>query len=421
MHPFLHKAAALLLAAATLFSLTACTYFEEGGSATDTNSQGGTPSDKTLYVNQYPAPTLKEYDNYDKEDLSQYITLGAYEGIKVTAKQTIIDEAAVTKAIEELLATFNQSDGFTYYEHKYTDENGQALVVKEGDKVICDFTGYIDGKPFEGGSASFTAIDVKENNGFIPGFWEPFVDQVVGEEFTFDLAFPEDYVDEKQDPEMAALFNGVTAHWVITVRYVAGEKKQPTELTDEIAYEFYDYDTAEEFMVFYEDYLVEYAEKAAKESTYSELWKAVMDASEVKAYPKNSVEYYYQYMMNYLASYADYYGCDMEKAMDANEFLDEADVLKYCQEWVKDYLILYSLMEAEGIDPETGLDQWLEEQAETAGVTVEYLKYYYETYYGETYLKQMFITTKVHEVLYEKADVTVEMVEAELEEEEEEE
>ena len=166
---------------------------------------------------------------------------------------------------------------------------------------------------------------------------------------------------------------------------------------------------------------MEFAEKAAKESTYETLWNAIMDASEVKAYPKDSVEYYHQYMMNYLASYADYYGCDMEEAFDKNDFLDEASVVEYCKEWVKDYLVLYSIIKAEGIDSEDGFEEWLDKQAEDAGVTADYLKSYYEYYYGEGYLEQLYTTTAVYEALYEKADVTVEMVEAELEEEEEEE
>lgn len=65
-------------------------------------------------------------------------------------------------------------------------------ALKEGDVAVIDFKGYIDGKPFEGGSAEKFNLKIGSQS-FIPGFEE----QLVGMEYTQDrtitVTFPQDY------------------------------------------------------------------------------------------------------------------------------------------------------------------------------------------------------------------------------------
>jgi len=64
--------------------------------------------------------------------------------------------------------------------------------LKEGDIAVFDFTGYLDGEAFEGGSAENYELKIGSGQ-FIPGFEEQMVGMNKGEEKTIKVTFPEDY------------------------------------------------------------------------------------------------------------------------------------------------------------------------------------------------------------------------------------
>jgi trigger factor len=72
-----------------------------------------------------------------------------------------------------------------------TDVEESRPAVR-GDIVVADFTGRIDGVPFEGGAASDVPIEVG-GDGFIPGFTEQLEGMSAGETRTIDVTFPEEY------------------------------------------------------------------------------------------------------------------------------------------------------------------------------------------------------------------------------------
>ena len=61
-----------------------------------------------------------------------------------------------------------------------------------GDVLVCDFTGSIEGVPFEGGAATDASVEVG-GDGFIPGFTEQLEGLSPGETRTIEVAFPADY------------------------------------------------------------------------------------------------------------------------------------------------------------------------------------------------------------------------------------
>lgn len=62
----------------------------------------------------------------------------------------------------------------------------------EGDQVNVDFTGYVDGEPFEGGQATRFDVELGHAN-LIPGFESGLVGARAGEERELNLTFPENY------------------------------------------------------------------------------------------------------------------------------------------------------------------------------------------------------------------------------------
>ncbi|WP_170004084.1 trigger factor [Pseudopontixanthobacter vadosimaris] len=94
----------------------------------------------------------------------------------------------------------------------------------EGDQIIIDFTGSIDGEEFEGGKAEGAPLVIGSGQ-FIPGFEEQLTGVKTGEEKTITVNFPDDYPAEN--------LKGKEARFAIKVQQVKVE--QETTLDDEFA------------------------------------------------------------------------------------------------------------------------------------------------------------------------------------------
>lgn len=88
-----------------------------------------------------------------------------------------------------------------YYGYDSTVEVTDHDTVQDGDWVNVDYTGYLDGEAFDGGSATGQLIDVDANasvsgSGYIDGFTDALKGAKVGEEVSGNVTFPEDYSSE---------------------------------------------------------------------------------------------------------------------------------------------------------------------------------------------------------------------------------
>lgn len=101
------------------------------------------------------------------------------------------------------------------------DDDAKAI---DGDAVVIDFLGKIDGEPFEGGKAEQQAVVIGSNR-FIPGFEEQLVGVKKDDETELKVSFPEDYAAD----DLA----GKAAVFEVKVHEVR-EPKKP-ELNDEFA------------------------------------------------------------------------------------------------------------------------------------------------------------------------------------------
>ncbi|MFN3911064.1 trigger factor [Hyphomonas sp.] len=68
----------------------------------------------------------------------------------------------------------------------------EAAAAEDGDAVVIDFVGKIDGEAFEGGSAEQQSVVIGANR-FIPGFEEQLLGVKAGEEKDLNVSFPDDY------------------------------------------------------------------------------------------------------------------------------------------------------------------------------------------------------------------------------------
>jgi trigger factor len=74
----------------------------------------------------------------------------------------------------------------------YEPKTGKTVKAKDGDMVVVDFVGRIDGEVFEGGSAEGAQI-ILGSGQFIPGFEEQLVGAKPDSTVTVKVTFPEDY------------------------------------------------------------------------------------------------------------------------------------------------------------------------------------------------------------------------------------
>lgn len=87
--------------------------------------------------------------------------------------------------IDEALARIAEQN--TQYEPR-----AKTAKAKDGDAVVMDFVGKIDGEAFEGGSAEQQTL-VLGSGQFIPGFEDQLVGVKAGEEKEVNVTFPEEY------------------------------------------------------------------------------------------------------------------------------------------------------------------------------------------------------------------------------------
>ena len=123
------------------------------------------------------------------------------------------DEASVDEALANLADTAK-----TFADRK------KGAKAKDGDQVVIDFVGKVDGEPFEGGTAEDYPL-VLGSNSFIPGFEAGLVGVKVGEEKEVEVTFPDSYG--------AAHLAGKPAVFACTVKAV--KEPKAAEVNDDLA------------------------------------------------------------------------------------------------------------------------------------------------------------------------------------------
>ena len=124
------------------------------------------------------------------------------------------------KAIEEALG--NLAENAQNFE-----ERKKGSKAKDGDQVVIDFVGKVDGEAFQGGAAEDFPL-VLGSGQFIPGFEDQLVGVKAGEEKAVEVTFPEAY----GNTELA----GKAAVFDVTVKAV--KEPKPAPIDDELAKKF---------------------------------------------------------------------------------------------------------------------------------------------------------------------------------------
>lgn len=321
-----------------------------------------------------------EYEAMDffKEDVSKYVTLGQWQNMKVEVSMLEIPDDYIDKQIN--VALFQKS--------LYTKvEEG---TVTEGVIFNFDYTGYINGVRFEGGSATNTSAYIDGNDFitvttsgtgmFIDGFAQGTLGAKVGDTIDVNVTFPEDYSEKD--------YAGKEAVFKVKINYI-----YKTELTDENASTLSSkqYTTAESFRA----YLKEYIEESLKENNIATLWAQIVENSTFIEIPEQEFNYMFSAFSSTIKSLTAY-GITYEQALQYYGFEDEDALKEYTNDLIKSELVVYAIMQANEIDAsDDEISAKLTELAKEAGKTEDE----FVESYGMDYVKQ--------KVMLEKTDALV--------------
>lgn len=161
--------------------------------------------------------------------------------------------------------------------------------AENGDTVVIDFEGFMDGKPFDGGKGEGHSLELGSNS-FIPGFEDQLVGAKAGDEKDVNVSFPEDYHAQ----ELA----GKPALFKVKVHEVK-EKQLPT-LDDEFAKDVSEFDTLDAFKKDLADKLTKRREEQAERTFQAAVMEQVMNNMEVDI-PDAMVEFEADNMVNDMA------------------------------------------------------------------------------------------------------------------------
>jgi trigger factor len=184
--------------------------------------------------------------------------LGDWRGIEVGRREPAANPDEVQAELERLRESLASLE---------TVERAAA----HGDYVVLDFTGRVDGEPFEGGEGRGFVLELGSGR-LVPGFEEQLTGAAGGEDRTVTLTFPDDYPVEA--------LAGRPAEFDVSVREVK-EKRLP-ELDDEFALEAGGYDSLDELRGEIEERLREADERAIEVEYRQAAVDAVVERSQVE-------------------------------------------------------------------------------------------------------------------------------------------
>jgi trigger factor len=136
------------------------------------------------------------------------IELADFKGIKLERLVAEVTEAQINESLEKIA---EQNRPFA--------AKGEGAKAEKGDRVVIDFTGKLDGVPFEGGTGGDVGVNVGSGS-FIPGFEEQLIGIGAGENRLVKVTFPANYMNAQlagKDAEFDVTAKSIDAPGTVTI------------------------------------------------------------------------------------------------------------------------------------------------------------------------------------------------------------
>ncbi len=312
------------------------------------------------------------------------VTLGEYKGLSVEKISNRVTAKEIDAKLEE--------------EQK---KNARTIVVEDravqdGDEVVLDFEGFVDGVAFDGGKGENYPLTIG-SGAFIPGFEEQLIGVEAEKEIEINVTFPKEYHSE----DLA----GKAAVFKCTVHEI--KAKELPELDDEFAAEVSEFDTLEDYKAdikakIKEQKLTEGKRKQEDQVVEKAVANATMDI------PEAMIDTQVNQMAQDFAQRIQQQGLSMEQyfqftGMTAEKMMEE--LRPQAVKRIETRLVLEAIAKAEGIEiTKEKIDEELAKMAEAYKMEVEKLK----EFMGENEKEQMKMDLAVQEAVTFLVDNAVE-------------
>ena len=216
------------------------------------------------------------------------VKLGEYKGLTAEKPEVTVTDEDIDN---ELKPYVNRASRMVTVERE----------AKNGDTVVIDFEGFLDGTPFDGGKGEGHSLELGSGS-FIPGFEEQLVGAKAGDEKDLNVTFPEDY--------HASELAGKPVIFKVKVHEV--KEKQLPEVDDEFAKDVSEFDTLADFKKDLGEKLKARRESQVQRDFEAALMEQVMDNMEVEI-PDAMVDYEADQLVNDMAQRIQAQGIPFEQ------------------------------------------------------------------------------------------------------------
>ena len=321
------KVVAAMLIACMAVSLTACGSKENSDKETTKTETASDSSDADKAESKDADSKESETRIVSVKDISEYVTIGDYKGFTLDRYTQAVTDDDVEAEIS--------------YELQDKGTEVKDGTVETGDTVTINFTGAVDGKEFDGGSAEDYELVVGEGDMGIDGFEDGLVGMKKGETKELTLTLPEGYSEDDS-------LSGKEAVFKVTLQKFT----RASELTDEWVTSNTDYKNVDEYKKAVRENLEKQASTTADNELYATAWSEVLDTSEVKKYPEEEVkkaEESYRALNEKTAKENDMELSDLLEAWGITEDEFNEECKNYAESKVEQNLIVQGIIDAEGL------------------------------------------------------------------------
>jgi trigger factor len=312
------------------------------------------------------------------------IELKDYKGLQVEKRKFLPDEEVVEGRIKEL------QDGMAQL--KLVEG---ARPAADGDFVVIDFKGFLNGVAFERGAAEDYVLQLGSHK-FVPGFEEQVIGMSVGDSREIAVTFPAEY----GSPELA----GQPVTFEVTLKEIK-EKELPS-LDDDFARMFGPYDTMEQLKArIAEVFSAEEVQKIENELR-DRIVKALIEKHEFEV-PEAMVEKQLAVLVENMKSNLASQNLTLEK-IGSSEELIRTQARSVAVSQVKGSLLLAAVADKEGIQVDDALlEEKMRDMAAQANKDFEVIQGLYEKNpYAKDTLVMQLREDKAIDFLMEYAEVT---------------
>ena len=255
---------------------------------------------------------LNEDGTLEGVKATDYVTVCDYSALKIPKKEVKVSDSDVQTEIDTILSSYNQV---------------KDRKVKKGDTVNIDYKGMVDGKEFDGGTASGASLKIGSGT-FVDGFEDQLIGKMPGETVQVKVTFPKDY----QGKEVA----GKDAVFETTINYIDETPKLTDKFVKEKLSDKYGYTTVKEMKKTIKDEILR-----TNKTDY--IWNHMIEKSKFKEIPDELINDRVDVLVNGLKAQLKASNYTLKDYLSAYGIEDEATLRDQykssCESTVKVFLI----------------------------------------------------------------------------------